>query len=142
MNELCDTQYIAYELANEKYAIKICEVFEIIKYQTITTVYNSKAYLEGVINLRGKIIPVVNLHKRIGMKNYIPTKTTRIIVIQSREDMVGIIVDKVCQVIKFSEIQPPPEMMSGIDGSFFEGLGITDEGVVSLLKIDKLLYEG
>ena len=56
--------------------------------------------------------------------------------------MVGIIVDKVCQVIKFSEIQPPPEMMSGIDGSFFEGLGITDEGVVSLLKIDKLLYEG
>ena len=68
MNELCDTQYIAYELANEKYAIKICEVFEIIKYQTITTVYNSKAYLEGVINLRGKIIPVVNLHKRIGIR--------------------------------------------------------------------------
>lgn len=141
MNELLDIQFIAYELATEKYALKISDVYEIIRMQQITPIHNSKKFLEGVINLRGKIIPVVNLHKRFGLENYKTTKATRIIVVKSREEMVGIVVDKVNQVIKFSDIQPPPEMIAGIDGEYFEGLGITLEGVVSLLKIDVVLYE-
>lgn len=97
--------------------------------------------MEGVINLRGKVIPVVNLHKRFGLPNYTNTKATRIIVVKSRDEMIGIIVDKVSQVIKFDDIQPPPEMVAGIDGEYFEGLGITQDGVVSLLKIEMVLYE-
>jgi len=141
VNELLDCQYVAYELADEKYALKISDVYEIIKMQNITPIHNSKPYLEGIINLRGKIIPVVNLHKRFGLVNYTSTKKTRIVVVKSRDEMIGIVVDKVNQVIKFSDIQPPPEMVSGIDGNYFEGIGITDEGVVSILKIDKVLYE-
>lgn len=141
MNELLDIQYVVYELANEKYALKISDVYEIIKMQKITVVHNSKPFLEGVINLRGKIVPVVNLHKRFGLHNYTTTKSTRIVVVKSRDEMVGIVVGRVNQVIRFSDIQPPPEMVAGIDGNYFEGIGITDEGVVSILKIDKVLYE-
>lgn len=141
LNDLLDSQFIAYELANEKYALKISDVYEIIRMQQITPVHNSKHFLEGVINLRGKVIPVVNLHKRFGLGNYIVTKETRIVVVKSREEMIGIVLDKVNQVVKFSDIQPPPEMAEGIDGEYFEGLGVTKEGVVSLLKIDVVLYE-
>jgi purine-binding chemotaxis protein CheW len=84
---------------------------------------------------------VVNLHKRFDLENYEATKSTRIIVVKSRDEMVGIIVDKVNHVVKFSNVQPPPDMVAGIEGEYFEGLGITPEGVVSLLKIDVVLYE-
>lgn len=141
MDELLASQYVVFELTDEKYAIKISDVYEIIKLQNITPIHNSKPFLEGVINLRGKIIPVVNLHKKFGLTNYTPTKKTRIIVVKSRDEIIGIVVDKVLQVMRFSDIQPPAEMVAGIDGSYFEGIGITDEGVVSILKIDKVLYE-
>lgn len=140
MNDLLNVQFIAYELASEKYAIKISDVYEIIRMQQITLVHNSKPFLEGVINLRGKVIPVVNLHKRFDLPDYTATKSTRIIVVKVREEMIGIIVDRVNQVVKFEDIQPP-EMSAGIEGGYFEGLGITDQGVVSLLKIDTVLYE-
>jgi len=74
MNELLTSLYVACELVNEKYALKISDVYEIIKMQNITPIPNSQPFLEGVINLRGKIIPVVNLHKRLGLTNYTPTK--------------------------------------------------------------------
>lgn len=141
MNQLLSTQFVVYELASERYALKISDIYEIIRMQKITSVHNSKPFLEGVINLRGKIVPVVNLHKRFGLENYTSTKSTRIVVVQSRDEMVGIIVDKVNRVIMFNDIQTPPEMIAGIDGNYFEGIGLTDEGVVSLLKIDKVLYE-
>ncbi|MBM7582893.1 purine-binding chemotaxis protein CheW [Caldicoprobacter guelmensis] len=141
MEDLLTSQYVVCELANEKYALKIGDVYEIIKMQPITPVHNSKPFLEGIINLRGKIIPVVNLHKRFGLPNYTTTKKTRIVVVKSRDEMVGIVFDKVNQVLRFSNIQPPPEMVAGIDGAYFEGIGITDEGVISILKIDKVLHE-
>lgn len=140
MSELLNMQFIAYELGNEKYALKISDVYEIIRLQQITPIHNSKPFLEGVINLRGRVIPIVNLHKRFGLANYNVTKATRIIVVKSRDEIVGIVVDKVNQVIKFSDIQPPPDMVAGIDGEYFDGLGITSEGVVSLLKIDIVIY--
>lgn len=141
LSYLLDIQFISYELANEKYALKISDVYEIIRMQQITPIHNSKTFLEGVINLRGKIIPVVNLHKRFGLANYTNTKATRIVVVKSKEEMIGIVVDKVKQVVKFSDIQPPPEIVAGIDGDYFEGLGVTGDEVVSLLKIDVVLYE-
>lgn len=141
MEDLLDNQYIVCELANEKYALKIRDVFEIIKMKKITVVHNSKPFLEGVINLRGKIVPVVNLHKRLNIKNYTLSKLTRVVILKSRDEMVGVIVDKVNQVIKFSDIQPSPETVAGIDGEYFEGLGINKEGIISILKVDKVLYD-
>lgn len=141
MEVLSDDEYVVCELAKEKYALKISDVYEITKMKKITIVYNSKPYLEGVINLRGQIVPVVNLHKKLGLGNYELTKSTRIVILKSRMEMIGIIVDKVNQVTKFSDIQPPPEIASGIDSNYFEGLGKNEEGVISILNVDKVLYE-
>lgn len=141
LNKLINNQFVVYELGIEKYALKINDTYEIIKMQKITYVPNSKSFLEGIINLRGKVVPVVNMHKRIKMGNYSTTDFTRIMVIKSREEMVGIIVDKVEDVVKFSDIQPPPDIVAGLDSTYFEGIGFTDEGLVSILKIDKVLYE-
>ena len=141
MNELSDNQYVVFEIADGKYAIKISDVYEIIKMKKITVIHNSKPFLEGVINLRGKIVPIVNLHKRLEIENYTLTKTTRVIILKSRDEMVGVIVDKVNQVTGFSDIQPPPEAVAGIDGNYFDGLGISGESVIGILKIEKVLYE-
>ncbi|SHJ34319.1 chemotaxis protein CheW [Lutispora thermophila] len=141
MNDLLESQYVVCELADEKYALGISDVYEIIKMKKITVIHNSKPFLEGVINLRGKIVPIVNLHKRLEVKNYTPTKSTRVVILKSRGEMVGVIVDKVNQVIRFTDIQAAPETVAGIDGDYFEGLGVTEEGVISILKIDKVLYE-
>lgn len=141
MNNLLDVQFVVYELAQENYALPIAEVNEIIKLQKITVVYNSKPFLEGVINLRGKIVPVVNLHKRLGLLSQAATKSKRIIVVKSGEELIGIIVDRVKKVVRFEDIQAPPESVAGIDGSFFAGIGLESGRVVSLLKIEKVLYE-
>lgn len=141
MNELLDIQHIAFELASEKYALKISDVYEIIRMQQISPTHNSKFFLEGVINLRGKVIPVVNLHKRFKLIECAITKETRIIVVKSREEMIGIIVDKVDSVIQLDDIQPTPKVVAGIDGEYFEGIGITENGVISLLKIDIVLHD-
>ncbi len=141
MNELLDSQYVVCELANEKYALRISDVYEIIKMKKITVVHNSKPFLEGVINLRGKIVPVVNLHKRLRINNYVLTKSTRVVILKSRDEMLGAIVDRLNQVDRFSDIQPPTEAVAGIDVNYFEGLGICAEGVISILKVDKVLYE-
>ncbi|AFK85167.1 MULTISPECIES: chemotaxis protein CheW [Thermoanaerobacterium] len=140
MNELLDYQYVVYELCGEKYAIKINEVYEIIRLKKITYLYNSKSYLEGIINLRGKIVPVINIHRILGLENYSDTKSTRIVILRFNDELIGTIVDRVIQVAKFSDIQPTPETVDEIDGNYFEGLGITQDGeVIAIMKVDKLL---
>lgn len=141
MEEWTNVQFIVCEVANERYALRISEVYEIIKLQKITVVHNSKPYMEGVINLRGKIIPIVNLHKRFELRAYVPTKASRIIVVESGEEIIGIVVDKVSRVSHFEEVQPIHDTVAGMDSGYFEGMGLSEEGVVSLLKIDKVLYE-
>ena len=141
MDELIEGQYIVFELAKEKYALKISDVYEITKMKKITVVHNSSSYVEGVINLRGKIVPVISLHKKLKINNYILTKSTRIVILRGIDEMIGIIVDKVNQVTKFSDIQAPPETVAGIEGSYFEGLGVNEEGVISILKVDQVFYK-
>lgn len=141
MDEWSEIQYIVCEVGDERYALKISEVYEIIKLQKITVVHNSKPYLMGVINLRGKIIPIVNLHKRFELRDYVPTKASRIIVVESNEDIIGIVVDRVSKVTEFEDVQPIHDTIAGLDSGYFDGMGLSDDGVVSLLKIDKVLYE-
>ncbi|MDW8800535.1 chemotaxis protein CheW [Clostridium sp. A1-XYC3] len=140
MDDLLDSQYVIFKLADDKCALKINDIFEIIKMQKITAVPNSRAFLEGIINLRGKVVPVVNIHKRFGIKNYSATKSTRIIVVESRDEIIGMIVDEVSQVLRFKEIQQAPDMLGELDSSYFLGIGIIEEGIAGILKIDKILY--
>jgi len=136
-----DVQYVVLELGEEKYALRIYDIFEVIKMQKITEVPNSKPYILGVINLRGKIVPIISLRRRFGFTDAPVTKSTRIVVVQIREEIVGIVVDGVHKVTTFTDIQPPSEIVSGIDGNYIEGIGQTEEGLVSILNIHQVLFE-
>jgi len=131
-------QYIEVGVANEWYAIKIYDIHEIIKMQDITEIPNTETHVKGVINLRGKIVPIISLRGRFGLEEEPYTKSTRIVVVNYKE-VVGIVVDRVNRVTMFDDIQPPPERIGGVDGEFFSGIGQTDQGLVSLLKLDHLL---
>lgn len=142
MDALLLHQYVVIELGVEKYALKISDIHEIIKLQKITEVPNSKSYLEGVTNLRGKIVPIVSLRKRFGLDasgGIYSGKHSRIVVVEYAGEMVGIIVDRVNQVIRFADIQPSTDVASGVDGAYFEGIGHTEEGLISILHIEHIL---
>ncbi|MBO8165160.1 MAG: chemotaxis protein CheW [Brevibacillus sp.] len=133
-------QYIVVELGTEKYALKISEVYEIIKMQKITAIPNSKAFLEGVTNIRGKIVPIISLRKRFQMgETPVTLHKARIVVVNHNEEMIGIVVDGVNQVIKFSDIQPSTEIVSRVDSSYFQGVGQSEEGLIGILNLEHVL---
>ncbi len=132
-------QFVEFGVGDEFYAILISEVHEIIRLQHISDIPNCRDYVNGVINLRGKIVPVVSLRKMFHLGDYEPTKATRIVVLKHREESVGIIVDRVNQVTTFSDIQPPPERVGGISGTYFAGIGISAKGLTGILKLDEML---
>ncbi|NHN34489.1 chemotaxis protein CheW [Paenibacillus agricola] len=132
-------QYVEFGIETEQYAIRIQDIHEIIKIQDITQIPNVLPYVKGVINLRGKIVPVISLRSLFKMGEQAYTKTTRIVVVHHQEDKVGIIVDRVNKVVTFSDFQPPPTWVGGLDGNLFTGIGITDSGLVGILMLEEVL---
>jgi purine-binding chemotaxis protein CheW len=132
-------QYVEFGIESERYAIRIQDIHEIIKIQDITQIPNVKHYVKGVISLRGKIVPVISLRNLFQLEDKEYSKHTRIVVVHHQEDTAGIIVDSVNKVTSFSDIQPPPNSVGGIDGSFFVGIGLTDNGLIGILKLDEVL---
>lgn len=132
-------QYVEFRIGDESYAICISDIHEIIRMLDITEIPNSQTYVKGVINLRGKIVPVISLRSLFGMQADDLSKSTRIVVVHHREDSVGIIVDRVNKVTTFGDIQPPPERVGGINGSYFTGIGIGADDLVGILKLDEVL---
>jgi purine-binding chemotaxis protein CheW len=107
--------------------------------QDITQIPNVMPYVKGVINLRGKIVSIISLRHLFQLHEKEYSNITRIVVVHHQEDTVGIIVDQVNKVSTFSDIQAPPERLSGIDGNYFTGIGLTDNGLVGILKLDEVL---
>jgi purine-binding chemotaxis protein CheW len=132
-------QFVEFGIENEQYAIRIQDIHEIIKIQDITEIPNVKHYVKGVINLRGKIVPVISLRNLFDAEEKEFSKASRIVVVHHHEDTVGIIVDRVNKVATFSDIQPPPDRVGGINGNFFVGIGLTVGGLVGILKLDEVL---
>jgi purine-binding chemotaxis protein CheW len=138
-----EIQIVVFQLAKESYGIDIAKVQEIKAMSPITAVPRTPAFIEGVINLRGQITPVVNLHTRFGLPKAEYTKETRIIVVNMEGgERVGLIVDGVSEVMRLPEesIEPPSELVATIDSDFVRGIAkVSDERLVILLDLDKLL---
>jgi purine-binding chemotaxis protein CheW len=105
----------------------------------ITEIPNCHSYVKGVINLRGKIVPVISLRNLFGMEEDTFSKSTRIVVVNHREESVGIIVDGVNKVTMFTDIQSSPDRIGGVSGSYFVGIGIIQGELVGILKLDEVL---
>ena len=136
-----DGKFLTFILGTEVYGIEILKVREIIKLMDITTVPRTPDYMKGVINLRGKVIPIVNLRSKFSMPEIEHTQETCIIVVEVNKTSIGIIVDSVSEVsnINSGEIEDAPHLGQDIDTNFILGLGKTKERIVILLDIEQVL---
>jgi len=133
-------KYLTFHLDNEEYGLEILKVREIINIMDITSVPQTSDFVEGVINLRGKVIPVVDLRSKFELSRIEYNDQTCIIVVDVGT-MMGIIVDTVQEVydIPSTNIEPPPQLGGTVDTSFILGMGKVKEDVKILLDIDKVL---
>jgi len=156
LNELTDTrimgqqsdkdllQLVSFVVGAEEYAIPILAVQEINRMMAITRVPQSPPFVEGVINLRGKVIPVVDLRKRFGMPINQNTGDERIIVVEvqgaTEARVLGFTVDRVNRVLRIGSdiVEPAPAMACGADSEYVLGVGKLEEGLLILLSLDKL----
>jgi len=139
-------RYMSFQLADEDYGLEILKVREIIGLLEITRIPRAPAFIRGVINLRGRVIPVVDLRVKFGMEATAATEQTVVIVLQvafaGRALTMGVLVDRVLEVLNFeaSAIEPPPDLGQASAGSdFILGVGKTAHRVVFLLDIAKIL---
>ncbi|NLX12279.1 MAG: purine-binding chemotaxis protein CheW [Phycisphaerales bacterium] len=135
-------KYLTFKLANEEYGLEILKVREINGMMDITAVPQMPPYMKGVINLRGKVIPVIDLRLKFGFMEIEHTEQTCIIVVDVGQD-IGIIVDTVSEVldIKGESIEPPPQVGKAVDNSFILGMGKVGDSVKILLNIARVLTE-
>ena len=140
-------QLVSFVVGAEEYAIPILAVQEINRMMAITSVPQSPPFVEGVINLRGKVIPVVDLRKRFGMPINENTGDERIIVVEvqggTEPRVLGFTVDKVNRVLRIGSdiVEPAPAMACGADSEYVQGGGKLDEGLLILLSLDKLFSQ-
>ena len=140
-------KFLTFLMANEKYGLEILKVREIIGMMDVTPVPTTPAFVRGVINLRGKVIPVVDLRLKFGMQAKEDTQRTCIIVVHlaraAQEMIMGIIVDEVSEVldIEKDQIEPPPSFGADIRTDFILGMGKVNQKVVTMLDIDRVLTE-
>src|SRR3979490_2000828 len=115
-----EQQLVVFQLGAELYGVDIARVHEIIRLQTVTRVPRAPSFVEGVINLRGKVIPVVDLRRRFGLPLADHTRATRPVVVEIGDQVVGIIVDSVSEVLRVSTatIEPPSPVVAGIDSEY------------------------
>lgn len=133
-------QLVSFQLGNEIFAIDILGVQEIIRLVEITRVPNAPHYVEGVVNLRGKVIPIINLRIRFGLPRTEPTKDTRIVVVEVAHVNLGFIVDSVEEVLRLPEecIEPPPPTGRGGTDECHKGVGRVNGNLVLLLDLQLL----
>ena len=132
-----EEQLVVFKLGREEYGVSILQVQEIKKMTDITRVPHTPDYLKGVINLRGSVLPVVDLKKRLNLPPEEYTDDTRIIIVKVEEIIVGMIVDAVSEVTAINQenIEPPQAVVSGVESNYLSGVGKMDNRLLILLNL-------
>jgi purine-binding chemotaxis protein CheW len=138
-----ERQLVIFDLACEAYGVDINAVQGIIRMQTITKVPRTPEYVEGVINLRGEVIPVVDLRKRFGLTATEETKDSRIVVVYIGEQQVGMVVDAVTEVLRISadSIEPPSSVITTADSAYLMGIAKLEERLIILLDLEQVFSD-
>lgn len=138
-------QYLTFYIGREEYAVGILRVREIIEYTDVTRVPGVPAHIRGVINLRGSVVPVVDLGAKFGAEHAVAKRTSCIVIVEIQLEgqmlVAGVLADSVSQVIDISseEIEPPPPFGTGVRVDFLTGMGKIDSRLVLILAIDRVL---
>ena len=135
------SQFVSFTVGKEEYGVHIEDVQEVVRMPEITHLPQTDSFIKGVINLRGNIIPVIDMRSRFKMEAIDHNETTRVIVVAIEEKLVGMIVDTVSQVLEISEeeISDPPDIINGLSKEYIEGIGKVNQSMIILLKIDRVL---
>jgi len=133
-------QVVCFKVGSEEYGIEILKVQEILKLPKVTMLPKSAPYIMGVIDLRGKVIPIINLSRRFSHESKVDNTDKRAIVVDIRGRQIGLAIDTVSHVVKFdaSNIEPAPPILKGISGRYIIGVAKHNQGYVIILDIDKI----
>ena len=138
-------QYLTFFIRSEEYAVAILRVKEIIEFESVTRVPAMPAHVRGVINLRGSVLPVIDLAAKFGHGESVPTRTTCIVVVETQIDgevlVAGVIADAVSEVVDLpaEQIEPPPPFGTNVRVDFLGGMGKLDGRLVLILDLDRIL---
>ena len=136
-----NSEYLSFTLGREEYGIDILKVQEIRSYEQVTTIANAPAFIKGVVNLRGIIVPIVDMRIKFNLGEAQYNELTVVIVLNVAGRVVGMVVDGVSDVISLGaeQIRPAPDFSSSFDMKYITGLGTVDERMLILVDIEKLM---
>ena len=136
-------QFVTFQLGAETYGISILKLNEIIAYQSCTTIPNVPGFIKGVLNLRGIVVPVIDLRERFGMELKDYDQFTVIMILDVSGRIMGLVVDMVSDVLTLNsdDVKPRPHFSTGISTEFISGMGIKDKKFIILLDADKLFSD-
>jgi len=140
-SEVREIQVACFRLKDDLYAVDIMRIKEIIRPQKLTPLPQAPSFIDGIINLRGAVIPVVDLRKRFGMPGRELTMSTRLLIVRLSGQTLGLVVDDVTEVVTIpvSDIKPPPVVSDGLIVNHLLGVCLSGDNLVMLLDIDRLL---
>lgn len=142
--EIETKQYIVVQIGSERYGIDIGYIDNIVRMQKITRVPKAQTYFKGIINLRGEIVPVMSIRRKMGLEDDVFTNSTRIIILKLEEKgAIGVIVDEVCEVVTLSveEIDKSTIKSNTVKDNFINGIGKNGEQLISLFEISAIVDE-
>jgi len=136
-------QLVSFNIGDEEFGVDILKVHEINRMVDVTRVPNMPEYIDGVINLRGKVIPIIDLRRRFGMERKEKDKNTRIVVVELSGKVLGFVVDAVSEVLRIpkSVTEPPPPIIAGIEAEYITAIGKLENRLLILLDLDKVLTQ-
>jgi len=139
-----DLQIVGFSVGKEHFGVPISSVHEIVRAMEVTAVPDSPSYVEGVINLRGKIIPVIDLRKRFGEKSIAPHKKNRIVIAEVGGRMVGLMVDSASEVLRIpaGDVEPPPDVFSEGELNYVNGMAKTNNRLIILIDLARIMQAG
>mgnify|MGYP001606260547 CR=1 FL=1 len=134
-------QLVSFKIGDEEFGVDILKVQEINRMVEVTRVPNAPEYVDGVINLRGKVIPIIDLRTRLRMPRKDHDKDTRIVVVELSGKVVGFVVDAVSEVLRIpkSVTEPPPSVVAGVEAEYITAVGKLEDRLLILLDLEKVL---
>ena len=144
ISNLTNNEFLTFTLGSEEYGVDILKVQEIRGYDAVTTIANMPEFIKGVINLRGIIVPIVDLRIKFKISDVVYDQFTVVIILNLGLRVVGIVVDSVSDVLtlKLEQIRAAPELSAALDTRYILGLGTVDERMLILVDIEKLMSSG
>lgn len=138
-----DLQAVVFMLNKAYYGVPILQVQEIVKMTEITELPNTPDFVQGIVNLRGKIIPIIDMRKRFGLPQEAIDENWKILILKAEDVLFGVMVDQISEVEKVAAnlIEKPPKIVAGVNGKFINGIAKTENRLLILLDIAKILSD-